>query len=94
MNFDGVYNYYEHMVYETVLRALKEKNIASSINTAEDIACLALNQLPPRYVRHSVDTAFYTSTSERTQMDKAVKYAVNQALEQVLKNPGRLDPDN
>ena len=91
MNFDGIYNYYERLVYDEVINILNDNNMPFSIDNAEDIACLALNQLPARYVRHSVDAAFYLGGAESEKMYKAVKAAVETAFEQVRKNPGKSD---
>jgi competence protein ComFB len=93
MNFDGIYNYYERLVYDRVMKVLNEQRLPFDIDTAEDIACLALNHLPARYVRHSIDAAFYLGGEERRKMDEAVTGAVNNALEQVTKNPARPEPD-
>ena len=49
-----------------------------------DIACVALNNLPPRYVRHSVDMTFYLSTEEHIEMDERVSQAVRNAITFVL----------
>lgn len=89
MNFDGIYNYYERLVYDEVMKVLNQNNIQLSTDNAEDIACLALNQLPARYVRHSVDAAFYLGGEEREKMYNAVATAVETAFEQVKKHPGR-----
>ena len=93
MNFDGIYNYYERLVYDEVLKELNGRKLPFDIDTAEDIACLALNQLPARYVRHSIDTAFYLGGHEREEIHQAVITAVLKALEQVMKNPSRPDED-
>jgi competence protein ComFB len=53
----------------------------------EDVACLALNQLPARYVRHSIDTAFYLSVDEQQEMIRAVELAVDRAAEYVQSHP-------
>jgi hypothetical protein len=45
-----------------------------------DIACVALNHLPPRYVRHTVDMAFYLSPRERQEMEEKVAEAVRTAI--------------
>ena len=42
-----------------------------------DVACLALNRLPARYVRHDVDMMFYLTEQERQ--------VIEDSLEQVLK---------
>lgn len=89
MNFDGIYNYYERLVYDEVMKVLSQNKTQLSTDNAEDIACLALNQLPSRYVRHSVDAAFYLSGADREKMYKAVADAVETAFQQVIKHPGR-----
>lgn len=45
-----------------------------------DICCLALNQVPPRYIRFEVDMAFYLPQSERQQMEMNVEHAVDKAI--------------
>jgi len=51
------------------------------------VVCVALNNLPSRYVRHSVDIAFYLTIPERVQMDTLVRNAVEEAFSLVTKNP-------
>lgn len=75
---DGIHNYYEALV----LNALKAK-IGSRFGNNDytaDIACVALNHLPPRYIRHDVDMAFYLSPNDRQEIldkvDKAVAVAI------------------
>ena len=46
-----------------------------------DVACVALNRLPPRYIRHEVDFAFYLSDKERANTERAISEAVNFAFE-------------
>ncbi|MCA0176271.1 MAG: late competence development ComFB family protein [Proteobacteria bacterium] len=41
-----------------------------------DIACVALNRLPPRYIRHEVDMAFFQTEHERTESERTVLEAV------------------
>lgn len=45
-----------------------------------DVACVALNRLPPRYIRHEVDFAFYLTEAERLEIDVAIKEAVSYAF--------------
>jgi hypothetical protein len=44
-----------------------------------DVACVALNRLPARYVRHDVDMMFYLTEQERqviaVSMDEVLKFA-------------------
>ena len=91
MNFDGIYNYYERIVHEEVMDVLSAENADYKIDDAEDIACLALNQLPAKYVRHSIDTAFFLAEGECEDMNKAVKQAVKAAFERVKSHPGVKD---
>jgi hypothetical protein len=60
---DDIHNYYEHLVLEK-LSALDINKIKTDDYLA-GLTCLVLNQLPPRYIRHEVDMAFYLPVSER-----------------------------
>ena len=88
MNFDGIYNYYENMVYDEIKRLFNSPDNTYSMDDAEDIACIALNKLPARYIRHSVDAAFFLAEGERESMLKAVSEAVKAAVERVQSHPG------
>ena len=46
-----------------------------------DVACVALNRLPPRYIRHDVDYSFYLTERERAQNEAAINEAVAFAFE-------------
>lgn len=73
-------NYYEHLVMERIAQAQNQN--ASELATAEieDLACVALNYLPPRYVRHAVDLAAHLSDAEHRSMREEVADAVDFAL--------------
>ncbi len=88
MTFENVHNYYEKLVREEIGRQLKSDNKAKAVDDAalEDIGCVALNHLPPRYVRHDVDLIFYLTPEERRQMDGAVQTAVTQAITLVTRH--------
>ncbi len=75
---DSIHNYYEGMVFT----ALQEKipNRFGSNDYTADVACVALNNLPPRYIRHDVDMAFYLSPNERQEMVDKVDKAVTDAI--------------
>ncbi|CAK0758689.1 competence protein ComFB [Gammaproteobacteria bacterium] len=79
--FSSVHNYYEHMVFERILLIMKERREYINTDFMEDIACIALNHLPSRYVRHNVDTAFNLSDAEQEKMNNQVLRAVNEAFE-------------
>ena len=76
---DSIHNYYEGLVIEN-LRAILGDDFGNNDYVA-DIACVALNHLPPRYIRHDVDMAFYLSPNERAEMDDKVNTAVKIAIE-------------
>lgn len=71
-------NYYEKLVVDDL--KTREEAKGKDENELADIACVALNRLPARYYRFSVDMAFYLSVQEHQQMEAAVKDAVTHAL--------------
>lgn len=83
MNFENIHNYYEKLVLEHLHDTLIEQQGISDQDLLEDVACVALNRLPTRYVRHDVDTAFFTSDEEWQRMEKQVAAAVAAALDYV-----------
>lgn len=64
-----------------------DKELADLENGYEDVACIALNQLPPNYVKHRVDKVFYTSEHDRLELEKFLRVAVDNAVVQVKKTP-------
>jgi len=81
MAFDSLHNYYERLVFSQIHDEVNKQQLNANSDTLEDIACVALNQLPARYIRHDIDLAFYLSTDEREKLDRSVIQAVNYALE-------------
>jgi Late competence development protein ComFB len=80
-HFSSVHNYHEAAVYRTVLRVAPDyPAIGASSELLADVACVALNALVPRYIRHAVDMSFYMTDQERLKMDKAVDSAVHGAF--------------
>lgn len=77
-HLDSVHNYYEHMVIAEIQKQLGSK--AASSDFIADIACVALNHLPPRYIRYDVDMAFYLSPKESMEMEEKVTNAVREAV--------------
>ncbi len=75
---DDIHNYYEHLVTEHIEQKGLDK--LHSADYLADICCLALNQVPPRYIRYEVDMAFYLPLSERRQMEMNVAHAVEKAV--------------
>ena len=82
MNFDSIHNYYEALVIEHIMNTVAREGDYDE-DTLEDLACLALNQLPARYVRHDVDMAFFLTTREREKMQTNISEAVLSAARRV-----------
>ncbi len=70
-NFEQVHNYYERLVFEEVAR-LAPSYPSFSADMLADVACVALNRLPARYVRHDVDLMFYLTEGERHAIERAM----------------------
>ncbi len=86
MAFESIHNYYEQLVLDQLLKLTDSELRDESDDFLSDIACVALNQLPPRYVRHNVDTAFYMTQEERQVIDQEVDKAVKKAIDYVNKH--------
>jgi hypothetical protein len=83
MEFDTIHNYYERAVIAEVVRAARVRGVTDQRLLA-DIACVALNHLPPRYIRYDVDFAFYLTDEERRHNAEAVEKSVARAFDFVL----------
>lgn len=81
MLLDNINNYYEQLVHDQIMKVLVEGEGITDTDFLEDVACVALNQLPSRYVRHSVDLVFYMTQKELQDGYKAVEDAVEKAFE-------------
>lgn len=79
MPFDSIHNYYEPLVNEAIAKTM-EKGESLDSDAIEDVACVALNQLPARYVRHTVDMVYYMTIDEREKIEKEVAQAVKGAF--------------
>ena len=75
---DSIHNYYEGMVFEALQQQLPEQY--GNNEYIADVACVALNHLPPRYIRHNVDMVFYLSPNEKQEMSEKVNEAVRKAI--------------
>jgi hypothetical protein len=76
INFEQVHNYYERLVFEEVARR-SQFHLDFNPDMLADVACVALNRLPARYVRHDVDMMFYLTEQER----HAIELSLEEALE-------------
>ena len=71
INFEQVHNYYERLVFEDVAR-MSESHPDFTSDMLADVACVALNRLPARYVRHDVDLIFYLTEHERSAIEQSM----------------------
>ena len=79
--FELVHNHHERAVFAAVTEGAARFPAVEAKNLLADVACVALNRLPPRYIRHEVDFAFYLTDAERHENQVAVDAAVNFAFE-------------
>ncbi len=80
---DSIHNYYEHLVLEEIARSSERAH--SDMNFLADVACVALNRLPPRYIRHDVDMTFFMSPTELQEIQDKTKKSVKEAIDYVSK---------
>ncbi len=89
MNYESVNNYFEVLVSLEIREQLRNSKTLEDADYIEDIACVALNKLPPRYVRHRVDLVYYLTDEEKLKMDSSVRLAVSDAIAFVNKHRQR-----
>lgn len=77
---DLITNYFEDLVYDHIKHQLAGTAAAHDEDYIADVACVALNRLPARYVRHIVDTRFFESEDDHrlntSSIERAVSYAI------------------
>ena len=81
VDFTSVRNSNERAVFEAV--AAGAQGFPGLVHDPEllaDVACVALNRLQPRYIRHEVDFTFYLSDKERAETERHVADAVEFAF--------------
>lgn len=78
-NFDQVHNYFERLIFEDVAR-MADAYPDFTMDMLSDVACVALNRLPARYVRHDVDMMFYLTEQERHAIELAMLDALQFAF--------------
>ena len=80
VDFTTIHNLHEKAVFERVLaEAGRHPGLSGSAELLADVACVALNRLAPRYIRHDLDHAFYLAEGEarsrETELAEAVEFA-------------------
>ena len=80
-----IHNYYEHLVVENLTMRKLDSDFDKEF--LADLCCLALSNLPARYIRHEIDMAFYLNSTQRHNMTEEVAIAIEDALKYLsLKN--------
>ncbi len=81
VDFTSIRNHNERAVCDTVLAMAPQfPGVAGNDELLADVACVALNRLQPRYIRHQVDFSFYQSERERGENQRQVADAVEFAF--------------
>ncbi|MDO6443581.1 late competence development ComFB family protein [Marinobacter sp. 2_MG-2023] len=75
---DAIDNFYERLVMDAI-NATREPGDTADFLT--DVMCVALNRLPPRYYRHTIDMMFYLADEELRGMKDKSLVAVRDARE-------------
>ena len=94
MDFTSIRNHHEHSVFKAIVQeSSRYPDIAQRQELLLDAACVALNRLPPQYIRHQADFTFFLSEQDRLALEGAVSEAVAFALEFVRsRNSARPKP--
>jgi hypothetical protein len=79
---DFIHNYYERIVAQEVYDQSTRVQEGDRDFLA-DVACVALNRLPPRYIRHDVDMTFFMSPQDLAEIERKVAVAVGEAIHYV-----------
>ncbi|MFZ5520745.1 MAG: late competence development ComFB family protein [Pseudomonadota bacterium] len=79
-DFSSIRNFHERAVFEAVTARAPHYPLISA-EQLPDVACVALNRLPPRYIRHEVDLVFYLTERERLENERSVDESVQFAFE-------------
>jgi Late competence development protein ComFB len=81
IDYSSVRNHQEASVWDAVSSAAERyPGLADDGELLADVACVALNRLPPRYIRYAVDYAFYLSNDERIENERRLAEAVEFAF--------------
>ncbi len=76
---DFIHNYYERLVVQEAYDQ-STRIQEGDRDFLADVACVALNRLPPRYIRHDVDMTFFMSPQDLLEIENKVAAAVQDAI--------------
>jgi len=77
-----IHNYYERLVLEEAFQQ-SSRIRSGDRDFMSDVACVALNRLPPRYIRYNVDMSFFMSPQDMQEIELKITNAVSIALHYV-----------
>lgn len=90
MNPESARNYQEPAVCDQIkVVAARYPAPSGNPDLVSDVACVALNSLKPRYIKHNVDMHFFETSSDRIRNEAAVRVAVDAAFEFVSRRANR-----
>jgi Late competence development protein ComFB len=92
MSIEQIHNYHERLVLDEVVNRVRDQPGVTEDMVA-DIACVALNRMPARYVRHDVDLVFYLTETERHQIEVNLDSAISYALMLVTSRSAQAEAD-
>jgi hypothetical protein len=93
MPFPNITNFQEQLVFERI-KALAADYSSISDDQLEDIACIALNTLRPRYVRRLADLHRYMTDDQRRTYHVEADTAARAAFEYVLLEHGSTESED
>jgi hypothetical protein len=88
---DFIHNYYERQVLQEIFEQSARARDGDRDFLA-DAACVALNRMPPRYIRHDVDMTFFMSPQDMLEIHNKVVHAVTDAINYVESRERGEDP--
>ncbi|RYZ93877.1 MAG: hypothetical protein EOO68_21250 [Moraxellaceae bacterium] len=88
---DFIHNYYERLVLQEIFEQSARARDGDRDFLA-DAACVALNRMPPRYIRHDVDMTFFMSPQDMLEIHNKVVHAVTDAINYVESRERGEDP--
>lgn len=90
MDYSTVHNAQEQRVFAMIAEvAPRHPEFRGAPDLMADVACIALNRVQARYIRHDLDFAFYQTETERLENDRQIAEAVEYAVALVLQRSAR-----
>jgi len=80
---ESVHNYYERYVIQEINENYLHKGLSDQ--QVADLACIALNRIPPKYIRYDIDMSFYMSSDEYVGHQQKIQKAVAKAFKKLVK---------